>query len=387
MKQIILAVVLIALATTYSCTQNKQDTSSDYLSKRWKDVATTMPSEWYGSDEAKLVAGNVLLSQKEIGGWEKNKDYHKEFSKSELAHYTNDMSKPGATFDNGSTITELRFLSKVYSQIHDERYKQAFEKGLNYIFIAQYENGGWPQFFPVKDAADEILLDKTEPYSMHITFNDDAMVNTMQFLKEIYTESPAYGGLEISEIKKEEAQKSFNKGIQCILNTQIIVDGKPNVWCAQHDKITLAPANARSYELASFSGSESVEIVQLLMNIENPSEDIIASVDGAVLWFENNKIEGIRIERIINEDGEKDRVVVEDKTAPPLWGRFHDLETSQPFFCSRDGIKRNSLAEIRHNRRSGYSWYTSAPSGLLEEYPEWLAKNKPSTTESLNSIK
>ena len=382
MKHLFLAVALLAFATTYSSGQNKQVSSSDYLSKRWKDVATRMPSTWYGSGEAKLVAENVLLSQKEIGGWEKNKDYHKEFSKSERAHYINDKSETGATFDNGATITELKFLAKVYSQIHDARYKQAFENGLNYIIIAQYENGGWPQYFPVKDAADEILVDKTKPYSMHITFNDEAMVNTMQFLKEIITENPAYGELRISEEKKAEARIAFNKGIQCILNTQIIVDGKPTVWCAQHHEVTLAPANARSYELASFSGSESVDIVRLLMHIENPSEDIIVSVDGAIKWFENNKIEGIKIERIINEDGEKDRVVVEDRNAPPLWGRFYDLKTSKPFFCSRDGIKRNSLAEISHERRNGYSWYTSAPTRLLEDYPEWLAKNKQSTSRS-----
>ena len=173
---------------------------------------------------------------------------------------------------------------------------------------------------------------------------------------------------------KASAQKAFDHGINCILNTQIIVNGQPTVWCAQHDAKTLAPANARSYELASFSGAESVGITLLLMDIENPSIEIIAAVNGATRWFDNNKIKGIKIESEIDKDGKKNRIVVEDKYAPPLWGRFYDLETSKPFFCSRDGIKKSSLAEISYNRRNGYSWYTNSPEKVLKIYLVWKDK-------------
>lgn len=345
-----------------------QDISDSYLNKRWKDVATDMPLKWYASEEARLVAENVLLAQKENGGWEKNKPYHKKFSKSDVAHYTNNKHEIGATFDNGATITELRFLAKMVSQINDERYKQAFEKGLQYIFNSQYENGGWPQFFPVRKGS--------VSYSGHITYNDDAMVNIMTFLKEVFSGNKEYAPLQMSNNTKEKAKNAFEKGIDCILKTQIIVDGKPTVWCAQHDETSLAPAKARSYELPSFSGSESVGIVLMLMEIENPSKEIVTAVNGAVNWFENNGIEGIKLERITNKNGEKDRVVVRDKNATTLWGRFYDLQTCKPFFCSRDGIKKNTLAEISFERRNGYSWYTSSPEEVLKEYPKWLAKIK-----------
>lgn len=364
--------VLLFLATTLSCTRNK---SSNYLNKRWKSVATQMPDEWYGSDEAKLVAENVLISQKEIGGWAKNKPYHHILTEQEKEKYLQEKSEKGGTFDNGATITELRFLAKIYSHIADERYKQAFENGLNYIFLAQYENGGWPQYFPVKNADDEVLLDHTAPYSMHITYNDDAMVNTMQFLKDIFTDDEKFISLAINIELKEKAKNAFDKGLECILNTQIVVDNKPTVWCAQHDAKTLAPANARSYELASFSGSESVDIVLLLMEIDHPSKEIIASVNGAIEWFETHKIEGVKIERKLQANGKKDKVVVEDEDALPLWGRFNDLNTGKIFFCDRDGIKKNTLAEIGYERRKGYSWYTRSPQIVLDKYPEWLANN------------
>jgi pectinesterase len=364
MKNVYLVTIILTIATSLASAQNKQQVDSgEYLKMNWEHVATKMPDAWYGSDDAKLVAENVLLAQKEIGGWEKNKPYHLVFSASEKEHYTNDKSKIGATFDNGATITELRFLAKVYAHVHDARYKQAFEKGLSYIFISQYENGGWPQFFPVRQGR--------VSYSEHITYNDDAMVNTMNFLKEIYTNDKEFDALQLSSKKKEEAKRAFGNGVKCILNTQIIADGKRTVWCAQHDEKTLKPANARSYELASYSGAESVGITLLLMNIDHPSKDIIDAVNGAVQWFESHKIEGIRIDREIDQDGKKNKVVVADKDAEPLWGRFYDLKTDKPYFCSRDGIKKNSLAEISDNRRNGYRWYTNGPEEVLRKYPAW----------------
>ncbi|WNH10376.1 pectate lyase [Thalassobellus suaedae] len=135
----LISVAILTLTITIGFTQNKVP---NYLNKKWNYVAKNMPSDWYGSNEAKLVAENVLITQKDIGGWEKNKPYHHNFSELERKEYIKNKSKKGGTFDNGSTITELFFLAKVYSQIPDERYKQAFEKGVNYIFIAQYKNGG-----------------------------------------------------------------------------------------------------------------------------------------------------------------------------------------------------------------------------------------------------
>lgn len=359
-----LVVVVSCFITAFISAQEK---ASDYLNHNWKYVATKMPAEWYGSSEAKLVAENVLLSQRNLGGWEKNKEYHKPFTEEEKEHYSKEKNEIGGTFDNGSTITELRFLAKVYSHNKEERYKEAFEKGLNYIFISQYKNGGWPQYFPVRKG--------NVSYSGHITFNDDAMINTMQFLKEIASDNKEFAALELSNIFKTTAKQSFDKGVACILKTQIVVKGVPTVWCAQHDEITLVPANARSYELASFSGGESVGIMMLLMEIKNPSQEIIASINGAAKWLESHKIEGIKLETITQADGQPNKVVVADKNAPRIWARFYDLDTEKPYFCDRDGVKRNSFAEMGYNRRNGYGWYTYAPEKALSKYAEWKAKN------------
>lgn len=375
MKKYNLVIIIVMLSVTAVVAQNRQNSiKKGSPDTRWVGVATRMPAEWYASQEARSVAENLLISQKESGGWAKNQPYHHPFSDSLRQYYMQTKSEIGGTFDNGSTITELRFLAKVYSHFRDERYRQAFEKGLHYIFAAQYRNGGWPQFYPVRSTTDEIQTDKTVPYSMHITYNDNAMVNVMNFLKDIFSGNQEFAALNLDTPTKEKAKHSFDLGVECILKTQIVSNGKPTVWCAQHHYETLAPVNARSYELASFSGSESVGITLLLMGIDHPSDGIIAAVNGAVSWFEENKVKGIRIERFTDNNGERDTRVVEDEDAPPLWGRFYDLETVSPFFCSRDGIKRSTLAEVDQERRAGYSWYTDAPAAILAKYPAWQKK-------------
>lgn len=171
---------------------------------------------------------------------------------------------------------------------------------------------------------------------------------------------------------RAQARASFDKGIGCILKTQIRVDGKPTVWCAQHDEHTFAPAPARAYELASFSGAESASIVALLMSIPHPSPEIVAAVKGAVAWFETHAVKDIRVERVPDGSPKGDARVV---SAPGnvLWARFYDLETGKPFFCGRDGVKHATLAEIEKERRGGYSWYTNAPQRVLDRYAKWIS--------------
>jgi pectinesterase len=360
--------MVFGLVANHSCAQKQPSQPSDYLSKNWNEVATRMPSDWYGSLEARMVADSVLKYQTEIGGWAKNSGFHKGgVRQDEWARIQS--SGIGATFDNGATLTEMKFLANIYAKEKDERYLKAFMKALNYIFEAQYDNGGWPQYYPYR-------IGRTVAYSSHITYNDNSMVSVMNFLKDIANDHEMFEVLKISDELKARAKIAFDKGVECILNTQINVNGKPTVWCAQHDEFTLAPAKARSYELESFSGSESAGITQLLMEIENPSREIITAVQGAIEWFKDHKISGIRIEEFRNEYGERDRKVIEDSSAPDQWARFYDLDTEEPYYCDRDGIKKKTLAEISIDRRGGYRWHTDKPQKVIDRYPDWAKKWK-----------
>ena len=170
------------------------------------------------------------------------------------------------------------------------------------------------------------------------------------------------------------SEEAYNKGIGCILKTQIRVNGKLTIWCAQHDENTLLPAKARSYELPSFSGGESTGIIKLLMEIPDPSGDVKNSVQAAIEWLDKHRIKNTRLESFINNDGKKDRRIISDPKAGDMWARFYDLDTEQPFVCDRDGIKKKTLEEIGYERRNGYSWYTTDPQEVLDKYPSWKEK-------------
>jgi len=122
---------------------------------------------WFAGDEAKQIAANILSYQSELGGWPKNMS-------TTASPYKGDKKGLKPTFDNGATTDELRFLGRIYNATKDDKYKTAFERGLDYVLKGQYDNGGWPQFDP-----------PGKDYHKYITFNDNAMVRLMEFVREV----------------------------------------------------------------------------------------------------------------------------------------------------------------------------------------------------------
>jgi pectate lyase len=312
---------------------------------------------WFRGEEAARVAANILSYQSDLGGWPKNID-------TTAAAYAGDRKDLKPTFDNDATTDELRFLARVFNATREDRYRKAFDRGLDYILKAQYPTGGWPQFSP-----------PPKTYHRHITFNDNAMVRLMEFLREVYS-SKTYAFVDAE--KQKAARGAFDRGLACILKCQIKVDGKLTAWCAQHDEKDYSPRPGRSYELVSLSGGESVGIVRLLMSLEEPSPEVVRAIEGAVAWFESAKLKGIRVTVVKDAKSPtgRNKVVVKDPDAPPLWARFYQVDNNRPIFADRDGVARDDLAEIGYERRNGYNWLGSWPRLLLEkEYPAWKAKH------------
>jgi len=313
----------------------------------WRDYGRK-PDGWYRGAEGKRIADNVLSWQSARGSWPKNLD-------TTAKPFTGDRARLRGTFDNGATTDELRFLARAFGVAGDARCQQAFLKGLDHILEAQYPTGGWPQFHP-----------PGKSYHRHITFNDGAMVRLMGLLREVaaladyaFVDAPRRGA----------ARASFDRGIQCILKCQIRVNGRPTVWCAQHDEVDYRPRRGRSYELPSLSGAESVGILDLLMSLELPSPEVVRAVQAGAEWFESAKLTGIR-QTVVNGN----KVVVKDPTAPPLWARFYEIGSNRPIFSGRDGVKRHSIAEIEAERRNGYAWYGRWGDRVASAYAQWKAK-------------
>jgi len=328
----------------------------------WRE-AMHQKSAFYSSAEAIRIADNLLVYQHDNGGWEKNIDMAMPLGSAARVKVIAAKKEDHTTIDNDATHTQMKFLARVYTATRKPEYRDSFNRGLDYLLKAQYPNGGWPQFYPLRHG-----------YWDHITYNDDAMVGVLDALRAIVEKQPDFAFA--SDEDRARAKAAMNNGIECILKTQVLVDGKPTVWCAQHDEHTLAPAMARKYEHISLSGSESVGVVRFLMGIEHPSPDVVRAIEAAVAWFNAAKLTGIRLGKKDAPGTPKgwDTVVVSDPSAPPLWARFYEIGTNRPIFSGRDSVKKYTFAEIEYERRNGYRWYVDRPAKLLsEDYPRWKA--------------
>lgn len=317
-----------------------------------------------------LVADNMLMFQRNYGGWskhfeEKAVNYNREYSVVEKATINDDIGRNDATIDNDATSKEIWYLAKAYKQFNNKKYLAAVENGIRYLLKAQYKNGGWPQFYP------DFSL-----YRSEITYNDNAMINVLKVLQDVVLKQ---NNLEVVDASlTAPSVEAIKKGIDCILKTQVKVNGKLTVWCAQYDAKYMQPAKARAFELISLSGSESVGIVEFLMVQSNPSVAIKQAVIAAIEWFNKSKIVGYNFIAVPDPSTPKgkDKVFVEDRNST-IWARFYDIDTNEPFFSGRDSQPKKTVKEIEYERRVGYAWYGTWPAQLIDKkYPKWLAVNK-----------
>lgn len=339
---------------------------NDEVHKMFKPIPN---QKQYATRQVIEIADNILLYQKSNGGWEKNYDMRAiltEDQKAILLGSKNNITL--TTFDNGATHSQVAYLASAYSITKLERFKIACLRGLDFIFSAQYTNGGFPQFYP-----------DTSGYRKYITFNDGAMGGVLKVLHNIVRNKPQYRFVDND--RREKARIAFERGIDCITQSQIHVDGKLTAWCQQHDNIDLRAQDARSFEPASLCSQESADLVLLLMSIKEPKQSVIDAINGAVEWFHRSMLFGVRVETIKSlrtdyqyHTTDEDKIVVSDTTAPPLWARMYEIETNRPLFCNRDGKTVYSLAEVERERRTGYKWYGYEPAEVLQKYLSWQQK-------------
>ena len=321
---------------------------------------------FFRTEDALRVGDQVLAYQRVTGGWPKNTDMAARLTDAEIARVRAEKSRTDdSTIDNNATTTQMVYLARLWQATHEERFRDGFTAAVEYLLSGQYDNGGWPQFWPDMSG-----------YQRHITFNDNAIVNTLALFREIYSEQEPYGNGLTDAALRARLRTAFDKGIECILNTQILKDGKPSVWCQQHDRETLLPAPARAFELASYCTAESVGIVRLLMTLPDPDARVKRAIHGAMQWFDTYKLTGLRVERAMS-GGVRDTRLVEDPSAQPMWGRFYDLKYCEPYVCDRDGIARRRLEQIGPERRNGYGWYNSNAAQLYPLYEAWADRYDP----------
>ena len=312
----------------------------------------------FSSPEASRIAEIVISFQTPSGGWCKGVDLTQHVRQLGERFCADKGWRYVGTFDNNATIAQMRFLARAFLATGNEKCKQAFLKGLEYVLAAQYPNGGWPQVYPLMAG-----------YHDNITFNDGAMTNVMDLLREI---AAGKAGFEfVSPNERRRARLAFDRGIGCILDCQVIADGKQTAWGQQHDPLNLKPAKARSYEMVSLSGAESARVMVELMEVETPSPRVKLAVNAAAAWFKSTAIYG----HDWKKDSDGDMKLLPAEGAEPIWARYYQIGTNRPLFSDRDSIVRYDVKEITPEQRRAYGWYSINGRDALKKYEEWRPRH------------
>lgn len=319
------------------------------------------------AQEKDSLAEKVLVYQLPNGAWGKQVDkkavnYALPLTK-ELLQKIKASGEEHATIDNGATTREINILVEAYAKTQNADYLNAARKGVEYLLEAQYENGGFPQYYP-----------NTSLYRAQITYNDNAMINALTVLDNIAKGTDGFEVLANDQLKNR-AVDAVAKGVDCILKTQIVQADSLTIWAAQYDEKTLQPEQARAFEPVSLSTSESVNIVRFLMK-QTVTPAIEKAIEAGIRWFEVHDLEGFRFDKTKNpKTGKTVRDLVPDSTSV-IWSRFYDIENNKPLFGDRDNSVTYDFSEISDERKNGYAWFGNWPAKLLEkEYPKWK-KNK-----------
>ncbi|MDW5267342.1 MULTISPECIES: pectate lyase [Acidobacteriaceae] len=342
-----------------------------------RSMALHRDAAWYGTQEARHIADVIVSFQTSAGGWSKNLDMSGPARLRGQSYTTDNLSKhlgPDdfdapkdphwnyvGTLDNDATNTELHFLALVSAATPGKRgepYRTSFLKGIRYLLAAQFPNGGWPQVWPLEGG-----------YHDAITYNDNAVTESAQVLTAVAEGGSGYAF--VSADLRHKAGIAANHALDCILATQIIVNGTRTIWAQQHDALTLAPVSARNFEPVALATGESSDILLYLMELPHPSPAVIASVQSGIAWLKTVAIHDQAWIGGRNTPG--GRHLEPQVRANPIWARYYSITTGKPIFGDRDKTIHDAVSDLSLERRNGYAWYGSGPQQAIDAYAIWSA--------------
>ena len=166
MRKLSLFLLLLFILTNASA-QKATDYRKQQNYKEWVHIAPKFDDDFFKTEEAQRIGDNVLLYQQTTGGWPKNIYMPAELTEQEYnAALKAKEDTNQSTIDNNATTTEIEYLSRLYLATQKEKYKEGVLNGIQYLLKSQYENGGWPQFYP-----------RPKGYYVQITYNDLSLIH------------------------------------------------------------------------------------------------------------------------------------------------------------------------------------------------------------------
>ncbi len=236
-------------------------------------------------DYARKVGNALIYGQHPLGGWHYFIDFNiiglEEWYRDTASQFLHGMEEyrhyyGNCTFDDNVTQGATRFMLHLYLETLDPAYHTSLRKALDFILLAQYPNGGWPQRYPLSY---EYAHDEFDDYTSNYTLNDNAMNNTIRTLLEAYV---ALGNKEYLEAARRGG------------DFFMIAQGPKELpgWSEQFD-MNIQPDWGRTHEPPAIGTRQTAHTLDMLMELFLFTGDrrYLRPVPATLDWMETVKIE------------------------------------------------------------------------------------------------
>lgn len=227
-------------------------------------------------DVTTSVADLIVALQNEDGGFQVLPDNYEMSQKETGLGSMKDVS----SVYNGATASELKYLAKYITanKPEDSKYQDAFVKGIKYLLTTQRDNGGW-SMNPGSESG----------FNANIEVGNKAMTEVLTLLSDIAILNNQDYVFARKAMNVDEIKSAVEKGNDFIVKSQISNNNKKSGWATQYDKsgnVTMG----HTYERESVSSYTTKDVIDYLMTIHNPSQDIKDAVESAYSWLKDVKI-------------------------------------------------------------------------------------------------
>lgn len=227
-------------------------------------------------DVTTSVADLIVALQNEDGGFQVLPDNYEMSQKETGLGSMKDVS----SVYNGATTSELKYLAKYITanKPEDSKYQDAFVKGIKYLLTTQHDNGGW-----------SMNPGSGSGFNANIEVGNKAMTEVLTLLSDIAILNNQDYVFARKAMNVDEIKSAVEKGNDFIVKSQISNNNKKSGWATQYDKsgnVTMG----HTYERKSVSSYTTKDVIDYLMTIHNPSQDIKDAVESAYSWLKDVKI-------------------------------------------------------------------------------------------------
>ena len=305
----------------------------------------------YYYDSACKVARCIIHGQQPSGGWNYMFDYESEettkrwyatigrqaWRLEEFQHYYGN-----ATFDDEATMHSAEFLLRIYLEKKDPEFHAALQRAIGFFLKSQYENGGWPQRYPLM--YDHPFRGQAD-YSSFITINDDVMPRNIDFLIQCYT-----------SLGMEELREPILRAMYCMRDLQqpLPLAG----WADQYSVKDRKPAHARSYEPRAVNTGTTVAMIRQMVEFYKMTGDksFLQGIPNAIRFLERQQLPDEWVSMLGRRPlGEGDIFLP----------RFINPDNGKPMYVHRKGS----------NVVNGEYYTDSIPQGTIAHYSSFYSAN------------